>query len=90
MLTTDQSEAFMLGEDHSLLKEFPEYKDTIAKLINIDDTFAKDTKHYNALDKEIRELELQDSPIGDGSMIQLKHNRAELKDALHLRLIASN
>ncbi len=80
----------MLGEDHSLLKEFPEYKDTIAKLINIDDTFAKDTKHYNALDKEIRELELQDSPIGDGSMLQLKHNRAELKDALHLRLIASN
>lgn len=90
MLTTDQREAFMLGEDHSLLKEFPEYKDTIAKLINVDDAFAKDTKHYNALDKEIRELELQDSPIGDGSMLQLKHNRAELKDALHLRLIASN
>lgn len=80
----------MLGEDHSLLKEFPEYKDTIAKLINVDDTFAKDTKHYNALDKEIRGLELQDSPIGDESMHQLKQNRAELKDALHQRLVAGD
>ena len=80
----------MLGEDHSLLREFPEYKDTIAKLINVDNAFAKDAKHYNALDKEIRELELQDSPIGDESMHQLKHDRAELKDLLHLRLAAGN
>ncbi|MCL1146824.1 YdcH family protein [Shewanella marinintestina] len=76
----------MLGEDHSLIHEFPEYQTTIVKLCQNDEAFAKDTKHYNALDKEIRVLELKGAPIDDEAMHQLKHDRAVLKDALFHRL----
>jgi hypothetical protein len=76
----------MLGEDHSLINEFPEHQATIVELSKADPTFAKDAKQYNALDKEIRELELNGAPIDDEAMHQLKHNRAELKDALYQRL----
>ena len=77
----------MLGENHSLIHEFPEYKDTIAKLTKSDEVFAKDTKHYNDLDKEIRELELNSAPIDDDAMHQLKHDRSVLKDMLYKRLV---
>ncbi|GIU41436.1 hypothetical protein TUM4438_05720 [Shewanella sairae] len=76
----------MLGEDHSLIHEFPEYQDIIVKLCQSDEAFAKDTKHYNALDKEIRNLELRGAPIDDEAMHQLKHDRAVLKDALYQQL----
>ena len=42
-----------------------------------------------ALDKEIRDLELRGAPIEDQAMQQLKHDRAELKDALYQRLVAA-
>ena len=80
----------MLGEDHSLIHEFPEYKDAIAKLIQSSDTFANSVKQYNALDKEIRELELNGAPIDDEAMHQLKHDRAVLKDSLYQCLILDN
>lgn len=73
----------MLGEDHSLLKEFPEYKDAITNLVKTNDDFAQMMRDYNTLDKEIRTLELRDSPISDGEMHQMKLDRAEMKDALH-------
>ncbi|MDC5705431.1 YdcH family protein [Vibrio europaeus] len=73
----------MLGEDHSLLKEFPEYKDAILALVETNEDFALMMRNYNSLDKEIRTLELRDSPISDGEMHQMKHDRAEMKDALH-------
>ncbi len=76
----------MLGEDHSLLHEFPEHKERIEQLLGSDENFAKDTKRYNELDKEIRVLELADSPIDDDAMHQLKHDRAVLKDSLYQRL----
>lgn len=61
-------------------------KDKIAELAKTDDGFATDMKTYDNLDKEIRKLELKDSPIDDGSMHQLKHDRSVLKDALYARL----
>ncbi|QYK02228.1 YdcH family protein [Shewanella psychrotolerans] len=76
----------MLGEDHSLINEFPEHQATIVKLSKADPNFADAAKQYNALDKEIRELELNGAPIDDEAMNQLKHDRAELKDALYIRL----
>jgi len=79
----------MLGENHALVKEFPEYQDIITKLTESDEVFAKDTKDYNALDKEIRVLELNGAPIDDEAMHLLKHKRAILKDALYLRLVAA-
>lgn len=76
----------MLGEDHSLLKEFPEMAETINQKLKSDEAFASDTKKYNALDKEIRVLELNGAPIDDESMHQMKHDRSVLKDSLYQRL----
>ncbi|NOH78377.1 DUF465 domain-containing protein [Vibrio sp. RE86] len=78
----------MLGEDHSLIKEFPEHKEAIISLVETDEAFASMMKTYNALDKEIRTLELRDSPISDDDMHQMKHDRSELKDVLYARLKA--
>ncbi len=80
----------MLGEDHSLLIEFPEFKSTIEKLVEIDTGFAKDTSQYNELDKTIRQLELRGSPISDDEMHQKKHDRAVLKDSLYQRLLKAS
>ena len=77
----------MLGENHSLLNDFPEMEEAINKLVKSDVSFAQDMKSYNALDKEIRVLELRGSPIDDPNMTQLKLNRTELKDALYKRLV---
>ncbi len=79
----------MLGEDHSLINDFPEFKDAIAKLTESDETFRGDNKRYTALDKDIRTLELRGGPIDDHEMHKLKHDRAELKDSLYQRLLAA-
>ena len=80
----------MLGENHSLVNDFPDYQDLILKLTESDEGFATDNKKYSELDKEIRTLELNDAPIDDSAMNQLKHDRAELKDSLYQRLLAAS
>ena len=77
----------MLGENHSLIIEIPKFKELITKLIEQDPSFACDSKRYCVLDKEIRTLELECSPIIDTSMHQLKHDRSVLKDSLYQRLL---
>jgi uncharacterized protein YdcH (DUF465 family) len=76
----------MLGEEHSLLKDFPEHKEKILALVETDSDFAESNRQYNLLDEKIRELELNNSPIDDQSMHQLKHERSELKDSLYQQL----
>lgn len=76
----------MLGEDHSLLHDFPEYKDTIVQLTKQDNAFAEKALQYHKIDKEIRELELNSAPIDDDAMHNLKHDRAVLKDTLYITL----
>jgi uncharacterized protein YdcH (DUF465 family) len=79
----------MLGENHSLQSDFPEYKAIIEKLIENDSTFANETKQYNAIDKEIRKLELNGAPTTDDTLHQMKHERAALKDTLYGKLQAA-
>jgi uncharacterized protein YdcH (DUF465 family) len=73
----------MLGEDHSLILEFPQYKERIAELCNTDKTFADDAEKYHAIDEDIRELELNGTPTDDDTMPQKKAIRARLKDILY-------
>ncbi|WP_407330730.1 YdcH family protein [Enterovibrio sp. 27052020O] len=80
----------MLGEKHSLQDDFPELEDRITQLIESDAEFAAENKKYNALDKEIRTLELQGAPIGDLAMQKLKLERSAMKDALYQRVSHSN
>ena len=79
----------MLGEDHSLVHDFPEYKITIKKLINENPNFAQEAQRYHSLDEEIRRLELDNAPIGDDTMHHKKQQRAQLKDAIYQQLLAS-
>lgn len=80
----------MLGENHSLLNEFPDFKKLINELSQSDRLFFEDMKKYDSLDSEIRELELSNSPLDDESMHKLKHDRAVLKDRLYQKLTNSN
>lgn len=73
----------MLGEDHSLLHEFPEHRETLVRLATSDAEFASEANRYNSLDEQIRNLELDGSPIDDEAMHQLKNDRAALKDKLY-------
>ncbi|MAG76266.1 MAG: hypothetical protein CL811_05845 [Colwelliaceae bacterium] len=77
----------MLGEDHSLLNEFPNYRDKISELNQANPSFAENAAKYHALDAEIRKLELRNAPIEDSSFHQLKHDRAMLKDMLYQQII---
>lgn len=77
----------MLGENHSLLCDFPALSSEIHSLTTRDKAFAEKALEYHRLDTEIRELELKSSPIDDATMHQKKHQRAELKDELYQRLV---
>jgi len=73
----------MLGENHALLVDFPEYQHQISLLTASDSEFAEDAKRYHLLDAEIRKLELRNSPTSDDFMLQAKLDRSALKDKLY-------
>lgn len=77
----------MLGEDHSLINEFPAYKEKIVALNSTDKLFSSNAERYHGLDTEIRELELDNAPIGDDALHKLKQERAILKDVLFSQLL---
>ena len=76
----------MLGEKHTLSHDFPEFDDVIEYLLNHNHAFQQENKRYNALDRVIRTLELNNGPIEDLAMQRLKQSRAELKDQLYRQL----
>lgn len=80
----------MLGENHSLLNEFPEFKELITELISSDQPFAENAKQYDELDTEIRKLELVNSPVSDSKMHKIKHKRSALKDLLYQKLTSQS
>jgi len=77
----------MLGENHSLINEFPEYKEKIQSLKISDEVFADMAKRYHELDHRIRGLEKRDVPTTDDCFEQLKLQRVQLKDKLYQKLI---
>ena len=76
----------MLGENHLLTTDFPEFGDMIKTLSEQDAHFKQENSRYTLLDKEIRELELSNTPISDEEMHKLKHDRSVLKDSLYGQL----
>lgn len=76
----------MLGENHSLHHEFPEHHDLIDKLMKENLHFKKIADEYNELDKEIRTLELENSPIDDAVFHEMKKRRSYLKDEAYKML----
>lgn len=80
----------MLGEHHSILKEFANDKDTIIELLKKDLHFASLSSQYHELDNKLVTLEEQGVPISDHEFTQLKMRRAELKDELFRAIKRSN
>lgn len=76
----------MLGEVHSLKNDFPEMTKKIEELTEKNVDFEKKSARYNEIDKKIRTLELNKSPIDDIEMIKLKQKRSKMKDLLYNQL----
>ncbi len=72
---------------HQLQTEFPQYKDLIAELKVNDLKFAANLKRYTELDREIEGLEKRDAPIADSQLVEMKQQRAQLKDELYQCLL---
>ena len=76
----------MLGENHSIHHEFPDFHDRIDALSKTDPDFLSRVHEHDKLDKQIRGLEMRESPRSDQEMERLKQNRLHLKDLIYQRL----
>jgi uncharacterized protein YdcH (DUF465 family) len=76
----------MLGEHHSLAREFPEYKDQIHELKVNNPEFAQMFEKYEDIDKEIYRIEMQIENTSDEYLEGLKIKRVKLKDQLYALL----
>lgn len=76
----------MLGEHHEIEVEFPEFRQRIKDLSELDEEFAGTVKRHDLLDNEIRKLEERGQPVTDETLEKMKYERAELKDAVYARI----
>ncbi|BFM51344.1 DUF465 domain-containing protein [Marinomonas sp. THO17] len=75
--------------DHSLINEFPEYKDDIHDLKMEDAHFRKLYNEYNHLTHEIEKMEKEIIPATTQQEESLKKQRLQLKDTLQGYIKAS-
>ncbi len=73
----------MLGENHDLFHEFPEYRDRIAELKAADPGFAQWYDDYHAVNAEVERIELQIETPSDQYTETLKKRRLHLKDEIY-------
>ena len=78
----------MFGENHSVHHEFPEKHELIDELNKTNQHFHEIAKEYDALDKKIRVLELNDSPLDDQTFHEMKKLRSRLKDEIYQMLMS--
>ncbi|TXS90764.1 DUF465 domain-containing protein [Parahaliea maris] len=72
----------MLIEKHSLINDFPEFRDRIHDLKMSDVNFASQLEKYTELDKEIIRIEEGIENASDDFLEGLKMKRVHLKDEL--------
>lgn len=77
----------MLGENHALIYEFPDFVDHIQHLKKHNRHFAAMAERYHELDHKIRALELTKVPTDDEHFVALKLERLHLKDKLYQYLV---
>ncbi|MCL2918332.1 YdcH family protein [Shewanella litorisediminis] len=78
----------MLGENHLLSNEFPDYSELIQSLKSSNSDFSAKARRYHELDHKIRGLEVNKVPTTDEHFSALKLERAELKDKIYHTLKA--
>ncbi|BDX02329.1 MAG: YdcH family protein [Marinomonas sp.] len=69
-------------EDHTLINEFPEFKDDIHQLKMDDAHFRKLYDEYNHLTKAVEKIEQEIVPAATFEEEKLKKQRLQLKDTL--------
>lgn len=72
----------MLGENHSLSKDFVDHLPVIEHLRATNKTFAHLADKYDKVDKEIYRIEMGELPATDDYLERCKFERLHLKDTL--------
>lgn len=73
-------------DNHSLINEFPQYKDRIHQLKISDHHFSSLFSQYHDIDREIVRIEQEIETPSDQYTEDLKKKRAHLKDELYRML----
>lgn len=73
----------MLGENHDLFHEFPEYRERIAELQAANPGFAHLYDDYHRINGEVERIELQIETPSDYYTETLKKQRLHLKDEIY-------
>jgi uncharacterized protein YdcH (DUF465 family) len=68
---------------HPILKEFPEYRDTIRYLKGCDEHFRRMYDEYHRLDDAVYRIEEEIDFATDQELEELKMRRAKLKDYIY-------
>ena len=76
-----------MSNHHALTSDFPEHFNKIRELHLADPDFRQQNERYHALDREIHSLSSRGVPTDDHTFLELKKQRAKLKDLLYHRLI---
>jgi len=87
---TDQTDLrALLGEQHDIDHEFPEFHAKLAALRKEDAFFNDLVTRHDSLDDRIRELEERQQPISDEEIEKMKLERTQLKDQIYEKLRAA-
>ncbi|MEE9141141.1 MAG: DUF465 domain-containing protein [Gammaproteobacteria bacterium] len=78
----------MMGQNHDLYHEFPEFAELIKELQNSDDKFAELCDHYTELNREVIRVEQHVEPVSHNCFEDLKKQRLHCKDLIYDRLRA--
>ncbi|MBI1275014.1 DUF465 domain-containing protein [bacterium] len=73
-------------DQHSLVQEFPEFKERIHLLKQNDGHFSRLFADYDRVEHTIHRIEAENEAAGDERMEQLKKERLRLKDELYAML----
>ena len=73
----------MLGQNHDVYHEFPEFADRIDNLKESDKNFARLVDKYTAINREVIRVEQGVEPLDHLSFEQLKKQRLLHKDQLY-------
>jgi uncharacterized protein YdcH (DUF465 family) len=79
-------EPVMLGDNHDLFHELPEYAERIIQLKTTDGHFAQLFAEYHRVNSEVERIEQNNEGHSDAYVIELKKKRLYLKDALYAML----
>ena len=83
---SSHEEPAMLGDNHDLFHELPEYTDRINRLKATNEHFARLFDEYHQVNSEVERIEENNEGHADFYVEELKKRRLHLKDDLYAML----